>query len=87
MQEKPMAERLHAQANALFHRFHQMTEDDVICELEQEEVLDALDAVQMLAEMVSESQALGIARIRLGPDSQRVGRLERAFERKYGHVA
>lgn len=86
-QELSLVEALHKKTAALFHRFHAMTEDDVICELEQEETLDTLDALTELANLAMASQAAGITMMRRGPESARVKRQVRAIEARHGDAA
>lgn len=81
-QQPPIATELHREIHALFQRFHEMTEDEVVCELEQEEMLDRLDAVTMHAEYVAESQAAGLAMARRGFNSKKAIELQGRMRRK-----
>lgn len=81
-QQLPIAEELHIKVRAFFHRFYEMTEDGHVCELEQEEALDELDAITAYAEYVAESQALGIATARRGFDSSMALQLESRMRNK-----
>lgn len=86
-QQPPIAEQLHSKMRRFFHRFHEMTEDGEISEIEQEEVLDTLDAIVMKAEYVAESQAAGLAMARRGFDSAMATRLTGRMSRKQREAA
>lgn len=68
-QQLPITEELHNKIHTFFHRFHEMTEDGEICEAEQEEVLDTLDALTMESEYVADSFSQGLATMRRGFES------------------
>ena len=76
-QQPPIAEELHNKIHTFFHRFYEMTQDGEVCEIEQEEALDELDAIVMKAEYVAESQAAGLAMARRGMHSIRANELMR----------
>lgn len=81
-QQLPIAEELHIKIRAFFHRFYEMTEDGHICEVEQEEALDELDAITAEAEYVAESQAAGLAMARRGFNSSMALQLESRLRNK-----
>ena len=81
-QQPPIAEVLHERIHTFFHRFYEMTIDGEVCEIEQEEALDELDAITAAAEYMAESQAAGLAMVRRGFDSKRAVELTGRMRRK-----
>lgn len=86
-QQPPIAETLHARLGTFFKRFYDMTADGEVCELEQEEALDELDAIVMKAKHMAESQAAGLAMVRRGFNSTRATELTGRMRRKSQQAA
>lgn len=90
-QQLPITEELHNKVHAFFSRFYEMTEDGRICEEEQEEALDTLDAITLDARYVMESQAQALAIARRGFNSKMAielqGRARSQVKRLEGSVA
>ncbi len=86
-QELSLVEELHNKTQTAFRRFYAMTEDGVVCEDEQEEILDTLDGLTMLSDLAAKAQAAGITMMRRGPESARVQRQVRQIELTHGDAA
>lgn len=83
-QQPSLAELLHLKTHKAFMRFNAMTEDDHVCEDEQEEILDTFDELTMLADLVHRTQQAGITMMRRGPESARLERQVRSIEADHG---